>query len=86
VRRLLEPGKVESIPIRPTLFVSRQLQAGSRLLVVLDVNKGPRAQVNYGTGRDVSDESIADAKVPLKVEWRNDSVVNVPISREGQDP
>ena len=63
--------------------MSRQLQPGSRLLVVLDVNKGPFAQVNYGTGGDVSDESIADAKVPLKVEWLDDSVVNVPISTEG---
>lgn len=85
-RNLLEPGKVESIPIRPTLFVSRQLQRGSRLLVVLDVNKGPFAQINYGTGRDVSDESIADAKVPLKVEWLNDSVVNVPIATDAGAP
>jgi len=85
-RHLLEAGKVASVPIRPTLFVSRQLQAGSRLLVVLDVNRGPWAQVNYGTGRDVSDESIADAKVPLKVEWLNDSVVNVPIATEAGDP
>jgi uncharacterized protein len=85
-RHLLEPGKVESIPIRPTLFVSRQLQRGSRLLVVLDVNKGPFAQINYGTGHDVSDESIADANVPLKVEWLNDSVVNVPIATEAGAP
>lgn len=50
-----------------------------RLLVVLDVNRGPGAQVNYGTGRDVSDESIADAKEPLQIEWRSDSYVRVPI-------
>jgi uncharacterized protein len=43
------------------------------------VNKGPGAQVNYGTGKDVSDESIADAREPLQVQWRNDSVVHVPI-------
>lgn len=85
-RHLLEPGKVESVPIRPTLFVSRQLQAGSRLLVVLDVNRGPSAQVNYGTGRDVSDESIADAKAPLNVEWLDDSVVSVPIAGKARDP
>jgi uncharacterized protein len=84
VRHLLEPGKVASIPMRPTLFVSRQLQPGSRLLVVLDVNKGPWAEVNYGTGRDVSDESIADATVPLTVEWLDDSVVSVPIARAGR--
>jgi uncharacterized protein len=82
-RHLLEPGKLESIPIDRTLFVARQLQRGSRLLLVLDVNKGPWAQVNYGTGKDVSDESFADARVPLRVEWRNESVLRVPIQRDG---
>jgi uncharacterized protein len=49
--------------------------------VVLDVNRGPDAQVNYGTSRDVSDESIADATEPLVVEWLSDSTVTIPISR-----
>jgi hypothetical protein len=35
---------------------------------------------NYGTGKDVSDESIADAGEPLRVKWHNDSYVNVPLS------
>jgi len=35
---------------------------------------------NYGTGKDVSDESIADAGEPLRVKWHNDSYVNVPVS------
>jgi putative CocE/NonD family hydrolase len=81
VRHLLEPGRLQTIPIERTLFVSRQLAKGSRLLVVLDVNKGPYAQVNYGTGKDVSDESVADAGEPLQVEWRNSSTVRVPIWR-----
>lgn len=78
-RRLLRPGQVEDIPLNQTLLVSRQLSKGSRLLVVLDVQKSAAAQVNYGTGKDVSAESIADAKVPLQVQWRNDSVVTVPV-------
>ena len=80
-RRLLTPGKVQTIPLQRTEFVSRQLGKGSRLLVVLDVNKGPWAQVNYGTGKDVSDESISDARTPLRLHWHNDSYVQVPISR-----
>jgi hypothetical protein len=78
-RRLLTPGKVQTIPLEETLLVSRQLSKGSRLLVVLDVNKGPGGQINYGTGKDVSDESIADATEPLKVEWGTDSMVRVPV-------
>lgn len=81
VRKLLTPGKVESIPFDRTRMVSRELSPGSRLLVTLNVNKGPFEQINYGTGKDVSDEDISDAKVPLKVRWGNDSYIRLPISR-----
>jgi uncharacterized protein len=80
-RRLLTPNRIETVKLDNTLLVSRQLSKGSRLLLVLDVNRGPFAQVNYGTGKDVSDESIADAKEPLRVEWFNDSYVEVPVTQ-----
>ncbi|MGV8942337.1 MAG: CocE/NonD family hydrolase [Lysobacter sp.] len=79
VRRLLTPGRTESIPIKRSLLVSRQLQKGSRLLVVLDVNLNQYHQINYGTGRDVSHESIADAGEPLVVAWHNNSYLEIPI-------
>jgi len=79
-RRLLTPGKIESIPFSRTGIVSRQLSAGSRLLVLLTVNKNGYTQINYGTGKDVSDESIADAAEPLNVRWYTDSVVHVPVA------
>jgi len=79
-RHLLTPGKIETIPFSRTEIVSRQLSPGSRLLVLLTVNKNPFAQVNYGTGKDVSDESIADATEPLRVRWYNDSRIDLPIS------
>lgn len=40
------------------------------------------AQVNYGTGKDVSDGSIADAKEPPEVRWYNDSVTHMPVSEK----
>lgn len=79
VRRLLTPGRVESIPFDRTRMVSRRLSKGSRLLVTLNVNKHPYAQINYGTGKDVSDEDINDAKTPLQIKWHNDSYVKIPI-------
>ena len=79
VRNLLTPGKVESIPFDRTYMVSRQLSKGSRLLVTLNVNKSPFEQINYGTGKDVSDEDISDAKEPLIIKWRIDSYIKVPI-------
>jgi predicted acyl esterase len=80
-RQLLTPGRKQAIVFERTRMVSRQLSAGSRLLVTLNVNVNPHAQVNHGTGKDVSDESIADAGTPLRVQWHNDSHVNVPLRR-----
>lgn len=84
-RKLLQPGKQETIPFNRTRMVSRQLSKGSRLLVVLNIDKNPFAQINYGTGKDVSEETIRDAKVPLKIKWGNSSFVNIPLSL-GQQP
>src|SRR5262249_20945429 len=78
-RRLLTPGRIERVPFERTRMVSRQLSPGSRLVVVLNVNKSGFAQVNHGTGKDVSDESIADAGAPLRVEWLGDSFVKTPL-------
>ncbi len=78
-RTLLHPGAVETIPFTRTRMTSKQLSKGSRLLVVLTINKNPFAQINYGTGKDVSTETIKDAGEPLNIWWRNDSYVNVPL-------
>lgn len=78
-RNLLRPNEIESIPFSNTHLVSKQLSKGSSLLVVINVNKNPFSQLNYGTGKEVSDETIEDAKEPLKVKWYNDSFVKIPI-------
>jgi putative CocE/NonD family hydrolase len=81
-RTLLTPGKIERIPLGMNKVASKRLGKGSRLVVYLNVNKNPFSQLNYGTGQDVSDETIADAKVKLKVEWSNRSYITVPLLRE----
>lgn len=48
-------------------------------MVVLNVNKNPFSQLNYGTGKDVSSESILDAGEVLKVKWFDDSFVEIPV-------
>lgn len=78
-RNLLEPGKIETVPIPRSRMTAKKIAAGSRLLLLVDVNLSPWAQVNYGTGKDVSDESIADAGEPLVVEWMNTSHVRLPL-------
>ena len=80
-RELLVPNERQIIPLDNTHLVSRQLSKGSRLLVALTINRSPDYQINYGTGKDVSTESIADANEPLVVQWLGESTVTIPISR-----
>lgn len=79
-RRLLTPGRKAVIRFDRTRMTSRQLQPGSRLVAAVSVNKNAYAQVNHGTGKDVSDESIADAGTPMRVQWHTDSRIHVPTS------
>ena len=81
-RDLLTPGRRETIPFSNSHMVSKQLRKGSRLAIALDVNKNPFSQVNYGTGKDVSEETIADGKEPLEIKWFNKSYVKVPIWKD----
>jgi len=77
-RKLLTPGKEHRVKFS-TGLVARKMQPGSRLLVLVDANKHPYAQVNYGTGKDVSDESIKDAGEPLKIEILSGSYIGIPL-------
>ena len=80
-RELLQPGKMERINISHTFITCRQLQKGSRIVVMIGVNKNPSWEINYGTGKDVSTETIKDATEPLKIKWYNTSFVKFPILR-----
>jgi len=81
-RNLLIPGTKQSIPFTNTHFVSKKLQKGSRLVITLDVNKNPFSQLNYGSGKDVSEETILDSEAPLEVRWCNDSYVKIPVHKD----
>ena len=67
------------VPLANTRITSRVIGAGSRLVVVVNVNTTPAAQLNYGSGKDVSDETIADAGAPLRVNTFGASVVRIPL-------
>jgi putative CocE/NonD family hydrolase len=78
-RHLLKAGERQQVAFSGERMISRQLEQGSRLVMVLRVGKRPDREINYGTGGDVSDESLADGKVPLKIRWFNDSFIDVPV-------
>ncbi|GEJ44098.1 CocE/NonD family hydrolase [Chryseobacterium sp. ON_d1] len=81
-RQLLEPYKMEQIPIKNSYFMSRKIEKGSKLLLLVGVNKNPNWQINYGSGKDVSDETIKDSGEPLEIKWYNDSYVEIPVYKD----
>jgi uncharacterized protein len=80
-RHLLAAGERQQLLFHSERLTSRRLEVGSRLVVVLGVNKRPDEEINYGTGEDVSTESIADAKVPVRIQWYGDSYIDIPAHR-----
>jgi putative CocE/NonD family hydrolase len=80
-RRLMKAGKRQGLDFQSERLIGRRLQAGSRLVLVLSVQKRPDQEINYGTGGDVSEESLADGRRALKIRWHADSYVDLPIRR-----
>jgi hypothetical protein len=78
---LLAPGTPQRLDFRSIRLMGRQLAAGSRIIAVVQVIKETGRQINYGSGKDVSDETIADAGEPLRIEWLDGSWVEVPLRR-----
>ena len=79
-RVLLTPGTAADIPIEHATLFSRRISRGSRLLLTVNVNKNAFAEIDYGTGKDVSAESIADATVPLDISWLTSSTIGIRLS------
>ncbi|RKE82088.1 CocE/NonD family hydrolase [Chryseobacterium sp. AG363] len=81
-RQLLEPNKMEQIPINNSYFMSKKIEKGSKLLLLVGVNKSPNWQINYGSGKDVSDETVKDSGKPMEIKWYNDSYVEIPVYKD----
>jgi len=80
-RQPLATGLPQRLNFKSGRLTSRKFPAGSRLVVVLTVVKQPSAQINYGTMKDVSDETVADAGEALTIQWSGDSFIDVPAWR-----
>ena len=78
-RKLLTPYQKTTVPIVNARFTAKLLEAGSRLALVLNVNKNQDAQVNHGSGKPVNLEDIDDAGEPLTIKWYTDSVIKIPV-------
>lgn len=80
-RQLLTPNAREQIPLHGARLVSRVVPAGSRFVVLVNINKGPQSQLNYGSGKDPSDETIGDALTPMRLTLLPGSRLRIPVLR-----
>lgn len=48
-------------------------------MAVLSILKQPGEEIDYGSGKPVSNETIADAGAPLQIRWFGDSSIDVPF-------
>lgn len=78
-RNLLTPNQKKPISFNNSKLISKKLEKGSRIVIVVNVNKNNNAQINYGIGKDVNIESIKDAKIPLKIIFSGRSSISLPI-------
>lgn len=78
-RSLLIPGLPQTIDFQSQTITARQVAAGSRIVAIIGVPKGPDLQINHGSGKDVSDETLADARTPLVIQWLPGSYLELGI-------
>ncbi|MGA9471941.1 MAG: CocE/NonD family hydrolase [Terriglobales bacterium] len=80
-RRLLVPNERTRLDFISGRLMSRQLQSGSRVVIVVTLVKDPGREINYGSGKEVSAETIEDTKEPTRVQLFNDSYVDLPVGK-----
>mgnify|MGYP003683049517 CR=1 FL=1 len=78
-RNLLIPNQKTQVSFDNSKLVSKKIEKGSRIVVVVNVNKNNNAQINYGTGKDVNTESSKDAEIPLAITFTGNSSISLPI-------
>ncbi len=76
-RELLEPFKPYTFPVKRTFMTAKKINKGSKILVVIGVNKSKYWEINYGTGKRVSEETIKDAGEPVLVKFLNKSYITI---------
>lgn len=80
-RRLLTPGKKQQLSFQAIRLMAHRCSPGSRLVLTTGVIKEVGREINYGSGKPVIDESIADAGDPMQITWLADSYIDVPVRR-----
>ncbi|WP_084203498.1 CocE/NonD family hydrolase [Psychroserpens damuponensis] len=78
-RVLLTPNEFTEISFNNSKLISKKIEKGSHIVIVVNVNKNNNAQINYGSGKDVNEENIKDAVIPLQINFTGNSSISLPI-------
>ena len=80
-RRLLQAGVRQTLAFTTERATAARLAAGSRLVLVVGINRRADRQINHGSGKDVNSETLAeDAGPPVRVQWHGGSHVEIQAS------
>ena len=74
-------GRRQRLDFRSIRLTSRLIEPGSRIVALVGPIEAPVFQINLGAGKDVSDESVANAGPPLTIKWYDRSFIQLPIHR-----
>lgn len=85
-RRLLEPGVSQWLAFTSARITAVRIESGARLVLVLRVGKLPDREINYGSGRAVSADSIASGHTPVKLSLLRGSYLDLPITEQPPAP
>jgi len=80
-RHMLLDGVRQQLPFRCEQWLGRRVQAGSRLVLLLEVVKQPDRQINYGGGGEVSGEALEYVLHHIKLHWYGGSYIELPVRR-----
>ncbi len=80
-RHMLLDGVRQQLPFRCEQWLGRRVQAGSRLVLLLEVLKRPDRQINYGGGGEVSGETLEYVLHHIKLHWYGGSYIELPVRK-----
>jgi putative CocE/NonD family hydrolase len=76
-RHLLAAGQRQWLDFIAERMTACRLAAGSRIVLVVGINKRADRQINHGSGKDVNSESIDDAGEPMRLRWHAGSYIEI---------
>ncbi|HEV2269926.1 MAG TPA: CocE/NonD family hydrolase [Steroidobacteraceae bacterium] len=83
-RRLLAPGVAERLDFTSHRITAVRVESGARLVMVLRVNKRADREINYGSGRVVSGESIAAGRTPVRLNLLRGGYLDFAVTEEAE--